>query len=128
MLIAALLHDVRDSIPHVTPESPLAEAARLMVARRTGAVLVRDGEGRILGLVGEAEITRIVAERAAGIRGLAVEEAMRREVPLIQPETPVEAALGIMRETGAGLLPVCDAAGGLVGVVTLRDLAAIRPH
>jgi CBS domain-containing protein len=128
MLVAALLPDVRETIPQVTPESPLAEAARLMVARRTGAVLVRDCEGRILGLVGEAEITRIVAERAAGIRGLAVEEAMRREVPLLQPGTPVEAALRIMRDAGMGLLPVCDAEGGLVGVVTLRDLASPRPH
>ncbi len=128
MTIAALLDDVRDAVPQVTPESPLAEAARLMVARRSGAVLVRDAEGRVLGLVSEAEITRIVAERAAGIRGLSVEEAMRRGVPLLHPDTPIEAALGIMREAGTGLLPVCAPDGAVLGVVTLRDLAAWRLH
>jgi CBS domain-containing protein len=126
MIIGALLDERRDPIPLVTPESPLAEAARLLASRRTGAVPVADAAGRVLGLVGEAEIIRIVAERAAGIRGLAVEEAMRRGVPVLDPAMPVSAALDLMRQSDSGALPVCAADGRLLGVVTLRDLMAWR--
>lgn len=124
MNIVSVLRQSRDVVPQVTPESPAAEAARLMASRRSGAVLVRDAGGRIHGVLSEAEIVRIVAERAAGIRGLAVEEVMRRGVPLLHPETPVDAVLRIMQQTGAQYLPVCSADGTLLGVVSMHDLAA----
>jgi CBS domain-containing protein len=60
------------------PEAPAAEAARLLAARRIGAVPVRDRQGRIVGMVSDHDIVRVVANRALGLRGLAVEEVMSR--------------------------------------------------
>jgi CBS domain-containing protein len=60
------------------PEAPAAEAARLLASRRTGEVPVRDRSGRIVGVVSDHDIVRVVASRALGLRGLAVEEVMSR--------------------------------------------------
>lgn len=106
----------------VTPESPAAEAARLIAARGVGAVPVQDRTGRMIGLVSEHDIVRVVASRALGLRGLAVEEVMTREPVSLRPGTPPEAALELMRDRALRHLPVCAEDGRLIGMVGLGEL------
>ncbi len=109
----------------VTPEAPAAEAARMIAARRIGAIPVQDRAGRMVGLVSEHDIVRVVATRALGLRGLAVEEVMSRDVLGMQPGTPPEAALELMRQHDLRHLPLCCADGRVIGLVSVEDL--IRP-
>ncbi|WP_270936372.1 CBS domain-containing protein [Falsiroseomonas oryzae] len=106
----------------VTPESPAAEAARLIARRRIGAVPVQDRAGRLVGLVSEHDIVRVVASRALGLRGLAVEEVMDREPATVCPETSPEMAMELMQRRDLRHLPVCGADGQLLGLVGLADL------
>jgi len=106
----------------VTPEEPAAEAARLIASRRIGAVPVQDRSGRVIGLVSEHDIVRVVASRAQGLRGLAVEEVMTPEPVAIHPDTPTEAAIELMRQRDLRHLPVCCADGRLLGLVGLSEL------
>lgn len=107
----------------VSPESPVAEAARLMAARGIGAVPVRDAAGRLVGVLSERDIVRVVAVRAAGIRGLPVAEVMTQDAVTAQPETPVVAAIAMMESRQLRHLPVCAPDGSLLGMVGLGDLA-----
>jgi CBS domain-containing protein len=109
----------------VTPEAPAAEAARLIAARRIGAVAVQDRAGRVVGLVSEHDIVRVVATRALGLRGLAVEEVMTAGAVTICPETTAESAIELMRRRDLRHLPVCAADGRLLGMVGMGDL--LRP-
>ncbi|MGG5822148.1 CBS domain-containing protein [Falsiroseomonas sp. HW251] len=108
----------------VSPEEPAAEAARMIASRRVGAVPVQDRHGRVVGVVSEHDIVRVVAHRAQGLRGLAVEEVMTRHDAAIHPGTPRDAAIAMMRALGLRHAPVCCAEGRLLGMVGLGDLTA----
>lgn len=106
----------------VTPESPAAEAARLITARDLGAVPVRDAQGRLVGVLSERDIVRIVAHRAAGLRGLAVAEVMTPEPAAVRPDMPVAAVVELMESRRLRHVPVCAEDGRLLGLVGLPDL------
>ena len=108
--------------PSLRPEEPAAAAARMIVSRSIGAVPVQDSTGRLVGLVSERDIVRIIASRAMGLRGLAVEEVMTRDPITLRPGTPPETALELMQTRGVGHLPVCSEEGRLLGLVGLSDL------
>lgn len=120
---------ISDSVPApfpaVSPEQPAAEAARLLASRRIGAVPVQDRAGRVVGLVSEHDIVRVIASRAMGLRGLAVEEVMTREAIAVRPGTPPETALELMRARDLRHLPICCEEGRLLGLLGLGDL--VRP-
>lgn len=108
----------------ITPEEPAAAAARLIASSRIGAVAVQDRSGRVVGLVSEHDIVRVVANRAQGLRGLAVGEVMTPEPVAIHPGTPAADALALMRRRDLRHVPVCCPDGRLLGLVGMDDLAS----
>jgi CBS domain-containing protein len=126
MTIAAVLRQKGNAAISVTPETPVVEIARIMAARRIGAVLIVNASGQVAGILSERDIVKSVADRRNGIRCLAAEEIMTREVIMIGPDTPVEAALEIMDQGYFRHLPVCDTDGALLGIVSIRDLVKFR--
>ena len=126
MTIAAVLRQKGNAAISVTPETPVVEIARIMAARRIGAVLIVTSTGQVAGILSERDIVKAVADRRNGIRCLAAEELMTREVIMIGPDTPVEAALEIMAQGYFRHLPVCDTDGALLGIVSIRDLVKFR--
>lgn len=51
------------------------------------------------------------------------EELMKREVHSVKREDTVQWAASCLRDANIGFLPVCDAAGKVVGTLTDRDIA-----
>ena len=110
----------------ISPEEPATEAARLIVSRHIGAVPVQDRAGRLIGLVSEHDIVRVIASRAMGLRGLAVEEVMTPGPIAVGPTTPPETALELMRSRGLRHLPLCCEEGRLLGLIGFGDLVPAR--
>ncbi len=126
MTIQAVLRQKGNAAISVTPETPVVEIARIMAARRIGAVLVVTASGQVAGILSERDIVKAVADRRNGVRCLAAEEIMTREVVMVGADTPVEAALEIMDQGYFRHLPVCDTDGTLLGIVSIRDLVKFR--
>ena len=126
MTIAAVLRQKGNAAISVTPETPVVEIARIMAARRIGAVLIVTASGQVAGILSERDIVKSVADRRNGVRCLAAEEIMTREVIMVAADTPVEAALEIMDQGYFRHLPVCDSDGSLLGIVSIRDLVKFR--
>jgi len=126
MTIAAVLRRKGAEIVAVSPETLAVEVARLITSRRIGAVLVREPDGRVAGIVSERDIVRAVAERVNATHGVFVRDIMTREVVMVGPETPVDAALEIMDRGYFRHLPVVGEAGALLGIVSVRDLVRHR--
>jgi CBS domain-containing protein len=126
MTISAVLRQKGNAAISVTPETPVVEIARIMAARRIGAVLIVTSAGQVAGILSERDIVKAVSDRRNGVRCLAAEEIMTREVIMIGPDTPVEAALEIMDQGYFRHLPVCDTDGALLGIVSIRDLVKFR--
>jgi CBS domain-containing protein len=49
-------------------------------------------------------------------------QLMNTNLEMLREKDTVQAAAGIMAETGVGFLPICDADGRAIGVVTDRDI------
>lgn len=126
MTISAVLRQKGNAAISVTPETPVVEIARIMAARRIGAVLIVTGAGQVAGILSERDIVKAVSDRRNGVRCLAAEEIMTREVVMVGPDTPVEAALEIMDQGYFRHLPVCETDGILLGIVSIRDLVKFR--
>jgi CBS domain-containing protein len=122
----------------VSPRMPLKEVARVLVNRHFSGVPVVDDDGKVLGVVSEGDI--LVKERTPGgassIFGRALEletwadkhdardagAAMTAPAVTIGPEKSVADAATLMLDRAVNRLPVVDADGKLVGIVTRADL------
>jgi CBS domain-containing protein len=106
----------------VTPETTLADAAKVMDRADIGDVLVVDGTGQLRGIVTDRDIAiRAVAE-GRDPNTTTVGEVMTPTVETIPSTATVQEAIATMRRHDIRRLPVVDG-GGPIGVVSLGDLA-----
>ena len=100
--------------------------ANLMQWKKIRHVPVEDNEHRLIGIVSQSSIVRLVAERATelGKGPIAVREIMSTEIISVAPETSTLDAIALMRQHGVGCLPVLKD-GRLVGIVTEHDFMII---
>jgi len=112
----------------VSPTDSLKQAAHRMMEGGVSGLPVVDAAGELVGIVTEADIVAQEAERdnyhepAAG--PTTVEEVMTRRPVVARPEMLVSEAAQLMVARGVKRLPVVDGSGGLVGVLSRRDVVA----
>ncbi len=120
----------------VRQDTPFKMVAALLAEHRISAVPVVDGLGRVVGVVSEADLlpkefrvsrTGLLGSwRHRGERALAdataAEELMSAPAITVEPDRTVPDAARIMHRRGVKRLPVVDARGTLVGIVSRRDL------
>ena len=107
------------TIVTIPPETPLAEACRLMTERRIGCVVVTS-DGKPQGLVSERDVVRRFARRQA--LSVPVCQVMNRPLLTTVPGQPVLEALERMRENHIRRLVVIDGDGRLAGIITQTDI------
>ncbi len=122
----------------VTPETPLKEAARMLVGRRiSGFPVVHDGV--VVGVVSEADFVELErgdfdAQRHGIFRSRdrqrdvqracarTVGEVMSSPPVTVRPIWTVAGAAALMLDKGVNRLPVTRAAGELIGILTRADV------
>jgi CBS domain-containing protein len=105
----------------VPPESTVAEAVRLMLARRVGAVVVVDAN-RVVGIFTERDVLKKLALSGRDPEKVPVSELMTTPVETASPQTSPGDALASMLEHHFRHLPVVDSSGRLRGVLSIRNL------
>lgn len=106
-----------------SPDDPVADAAAAMVSQKTGSALIM--QGRFLaGILTERDVLRAAASGNDLARS-PVSAWMTKDPEQASPDTTVEDALQLMLLNGFRHLPVLQGRE-VIGVVSLRDLAAIR--
>ncbi len=110
----------------VAPETSIAEAARLMRAHHIGDVLVLqqdDGGRRIpVGIVTDRDIVVEVVAAELDPRILKVSDLVTRQLVTAEEHELCEDCVRVMAMNGVRRMPVVDASGALVGVVSIDDL------
>mgnify|MGYP001233306562 CR=1 FL=1 len=109
----------------VRPEDLVDLAASMMDWVKIRHVPVEDEDGKLVGLVSHRALLRMVARghlSSGEAREVAVADIMRPNPVTVTPQTPTLVAMRLMRDKAVGALPVVDAEGQLVGIVTERDL------
>lgn len=107
---------VNDTVAHM-----LVEITRL----RAGAVSVVDARGRLVGLVTDYDIRRML-EKGLNPRRAKISDIMNPRPTSIRPEEPAVKAVTIMekRKNPFNVLPVVDRSRRAVGMIQIHDLRA----
>jgi CBS domain-containing protein len=95
------------------------EAAKLMAAKRIGAVVVMQG-GKPIGLVSERDLVYNVLAEGGHCDG-SIADAMRRDLPSVAPSTSESECADLMRVHFTRHLLVVDK-GEMVGIISMRDV------
>lgn len=127
MLIAHVLRDKGAAVHTLPIGATLEEAARELDQRRVGSLVVLDENGAICGVFSERDLVREVAKRGcAALNETSVGSAMTRNVITAKPDESVDEGLARMTDRRVRHLPVVDAQGGLIGIVSIGDLVKHR--
>jgi arabinose-5-phosphate isomerase len=112
-----------DALPTVLPHMALAETVGIMTSGQMGAACVVDWERRLLGLIVDGDIRRVIQARG-DLYSLAASTVMRSNPITLSDAATVGDALALLRGRGPGLLvvPVTDDAGHLLGMLHSVDL------
>jgi CBS domain-containing protein len=110
----------------VTPRSAkVSEAAQLMRKHHVGDVVVVDelGQRQVpCGIVTDRDIVVSVVAQGVDPESVAVGDLMSTEIVVGRETDGVADTLQVMRTKGVRRLPIVDAIGSLVGIITADDL------
>jgi CBS domain-containing protein len=110
-----------NSFVAIPPTTTVREAAHLMKAHHTSAVLVVDRRHMLKGICTERDlVVHVLAADLDPVR-TPVAEVMTHDPVTITPEKPFCHALHRMYEGGFRHVPVVDSVGRPVGMVAARD-------
>src|SRR5437588_148978 len=80
MTVKAILSRKGNDVLTVEPNAMLAEAVRVLSARRIGALVVTGADRRIVGILSERDVVRVLGEKGPSALDLPVSEVMTRKV------------------------------------------------
>lgn len=96
--------------------------------RRTGAVMLVDGDGRLSGLFTDSDLVRLLEDRRENEIDRPIVGAMTARPKTIAPEAPLADAISLLSQYHISELPVIDAEGRPVGLVDITDLISLMPE
>ncbi len=125
MLIERIM---KERVVTVRPESSVRQALVAMAEAGVRHLPVVDKLGRLVGLVSQLDIVRAMdlILTAEGARGdILVGDVMSEPVFRVARRTPAHDAVALMIEHKIGALPVVDAEGRVIGIVSETDFLEI---
>jgi CBS domain-containing protein len=115
---------MKGDVECVSPRDTVENAAARMRDENVGFLPVCDESGTVLGTITDRDIAiRVVAGKRPG--SSLVEAAMTRDVVACRPGDDLEHCEELMAEHHVSRVICVDAAGRLVGVISLSDIAQI---
>jgi acetoin utilization protein AcuB len=116
----------------VRPETPLPEARELLEARRLRHLPVTDAAGRLVGMLSDRDVRsafpstvlnpRVRADQIDRLEKVSAGDIMSRPPVALPQEATIDDALLLFARHRVGALPVTDADGRVVGIVTKGDV------
>ena len=113
------------------PSDSISTAIHLMKEKRIRRIPVVNESGKLVGIVSDRDLKDVSPSRAttldiwelhAVLDKLKIVDIMTKKPVTVTPETPIEKAAAIMLEKRVEGLPVLDAKGTLVGILTEGDV------
>ncbi len=118
--VESLMH-TGDAIPRISPTTPMREALVEMSEKGFGMTTVIDGAGRIVGIITDGDLRRVL-RRGVNILDRPATECMTPDPVTIGRNDLATRALNLMEKKKVTSLPVSDADRNLEGIVHLHDL------
>lgn len=108
-----------------TPESSLEEAATLMIDFDCGEIpVVNDFESMLpVGVITDRDITCRTVAKGLNPLEMTVGDCMSSPLVSVMPDNPLDECYRVMEENQIRRVPVVDAGGKCIGIVSLADIA-----
>lgn len=125
MFVAEILKVKGSDVVSTGPGETVAALARLLNLKRIGAVVVRDAEGNVIGMLSERDIIRGIAVQGERALEMEVRDLMTHEVVTCKTTDTVSEVMKVMTERRFRHLPVVDD-GKLLGLISIGDVVKNR--
>jgi CBS domain-containing protein len=113
----------RPKVKSCTLLASLDAVGQIMWESDSGAVPVVNPEGKVVGLLTDRDLAMAMAAKNRGSAQILAREVVSSELFACAPEDEVAEAIQKMRTNRIRRLPVIDAQGQLLGMLSLKDLA-----
>lgn len=111
-----------DQLPVVRPGTPMKDVLFEMTHKRLGMTTVADESGRLLGVVSDGDLRRLMERHGPKTLELRAEECMTRDPVTISARELGTRALDLMEARRITSLVVVDERFAVLGVIHLHDL------
>jgi CBS domain-containing protein len=113
------------TVPTLAPHTTLLDAVDFLLKKRVTGAPVVDPQGRLVGMITEKDLLRIVAHapEPQNVAGR-VEDFMTRDVQTISPDMDVYYVAGLFLNVSFRRFPVVEN-GRLVGAITRFDILRV---
>ncbi len=125
MLIVTVLRAKGDFVATIPPTATVRDLLGLLAEQRIGAAVVT-ADDAIAGIVSERDVVRRLADDDGALLDRQVAEIMTADVVTCSKETSVEDLARTMTDRRIRHVPVVDADGALVGIVSIGDVVKSR--
>jgi CBS domain-containing protein len=125
MTVKAILEAKGRDVFTMGPNEKLSEAIKLLAERRIGALVVTNGDRKIVGIISERDIVRALAKVGAAALDHPVREAMTAKVKICYEHHTVNELMEIMTTGRFRHLPV-ERDGLLDGIISIGDVVKKR--
>ena len=125
MRISDVLARKGSLVATVRPTTTINDALDKLAEHNIGALIVKDADGEIVGIVSERDIVRALPQRGPEVLNAEVSEIMTSPLVTATPHTDVVDAMRSMTDKRVRHLPVLDD-GELVGIVSIGDIVKNR--
>ncbi len=127
MIVSQILREKGSAVLTVAPDASAVEAARIMNARRVGALVVRRGGGKLEGIISERDIVIALAEHGPAATERPVRALMTPAERLItcSPGDTIDRITAVMTDRRVRHLPVVEGTR-LAGIISIGDVVKAR--
>ena len=114
-----------ERLAKVAPDATVMSALMAMTKAQGGSAVVADADGRLAGIFTDGDFRRIMSE-GRGDLASPVEAYMTRSPMFVRDDAYAAELIKIFEAKRIDDLPVCDAAGRVVGLVDIQDLPKMK--
>jgi len=118
--VSAVLARKGTSAIHVSPETTVLDALKIMSEKNIGSIVVKD-ETTYLGIVTERDYSRKVILKGKNSVDTKVSEIMSSDLPAVKPDDSIEYCMELMTRRNIRYLPVFEN-GQLAGIISMSDV------
>jgi arabinose-5-phosphate isomerase len=115
-----------DALPRVAPTTPMPDAFHEMSAKKLGMTTVTASDGRLLGILTDGDLRRLMEKFRGATLEMHAEDCMTRDPQTIGPHVLASEALVLMERRKITSVVVVDGQGKVLGVVHLHDLWGLQ--
>lgn len=125
MIIKSILAAKGSNVVSIEPTASLESAVTMLAQHRIGALLVLGPDRRLVGILSERDVVRVLAERGAGVLTQPLSQVMTRRVVTCSPSDSVGMLMERMTTGKFRHLPVIEG-DQVIGIISIGDVVKHR--